>query len=294
MQLKSENVITHLLDFLFDVLGHSAGKPLNLERARITTEYIRSYDIESANTIPDEYNFRWLLINIYYLCLKYTPGLAKNWYVDCKSKQTRLAVEGWTEKYFSPLVIADTLDDVAKWAEEQEAPPEDEKPLIVKVSKKSKEVSASYEVDEMMMQIVIRLLPLYPLEGIRVDGVNRVAVSEKKWQSWLMITQGVITFSVCFFLFQASLPFATRPPRARLTLATERQHHGRPPRVPPQRDRRAQGTDRVRDLLQHRVERQEDAGQALPDVQAPVPQQLSVQVVREQQSEHVSAVSESV
>lgn len=48
----------------------------------------------------------------------------------------------------------------------------------------------------MMMQLVIRLPTTYPLEGIKVEGVNRVAVSEKKWTSWLMITQGVITFSV--------------------------------------------------------------------------------------------------
>jgi hypothetical protein len=49
----------------------------------------------------------------------------------------------------------------------------------------------------MMMQIAIRLPANYPLEGVKVDGVNRVAVSEKKWTSWLMITRGVITFSVC-------------------------------------------------------------------------------------------------
>jgi hypothetical protein len=46
------------------------------------------------------------------------------------------------------------------------------------------------------MQIVIRLPPNYPLEGVKVEGINRVAASEKKWTSWLMITQGAITFSV--------------------------------------------------------------------------------------------------
>lgn len=198
-QLKSENLVPPLLDFLFDVLGHSVGQPLNLDRASLKPELIRSYDIGSASAEKNEYSMQWLLIHLYYLCLKFTPGLAKNWYVECKSKQTRLAVESWTEKSFSPLVIADTLDDVEKWAAEQEEPSDDEKELIVKVSRKSKEVYAGYEVDEMTMQIVIRFPPVYPLEGIKVDGVNRVAVSEKKWQSWLMITQGVITFSVCSF-----------------------------------------------------------------------------------------------
>lgn len=87
------------------------------------------------------------------------------------------------------------MDEVSEWAETQEVT-DDEKEIIVKVSKRSREVFAGYEVDDMMMQIVIRLSASYPLEGVKVEGVNRVAVTEKKWTSWLMITQGVITFSV--------------------------------------------------------------------------------------------------
>lgn len=194
--LKSENYISPLLDFLFDILGHSGGQPLNLDKANLTSEHIRFYDDLSARCDGEERNLQWLLINLYYLCLKFAPGLAKSWWMNCKSKQTRIAVESWTEKYFSPLVIADVLDEVATWASRQEPESEDEKGLIVKISKSSREVYAGYEIDDMQMQIAIRLPAAYPLGGVKVDGINRVAVSEKKWQSWLMITQGVITFSV--------------------------------------------------------------------------------------------------
>lgn len=194
--LKSENYISPLLDFLFDVLGHSAGQPLNLAKANFTSEHIRFYDALSAHYDGDERNMQSLLINLYYLCLKFAPGLAKSWWMNCKSKQTRIAVESWTEKYFSPLVIADALDEVATWAGQQEPEPEEEKELIVKVSKNSREVYVGCEIDDMQMQIVIRLPAPYPLEGVKVDGINRVAVSEQKWQSWLMITQRVITSSV--------------------------------------------------------------------------------------------------
>jgi hypothetical protein len=194
--LKSENYISPLLDFLFDVLGHSSAQPLNLDKAGFTTERIQSYDLKLAEAETDERNMQWLLVNLYYLCLKFAPNLAKTWWMNCKSKQTRIAVESWTERYFSPLVISDTLDEVAAWEEQQEVASEDERELLIKVSKKSREVYAGCEVDDMQMQIVIRLPGMYPLEGVKVDGINRVAVSEKKWQSWLMITQGVITFSV--------------------------------------------------------------------------------------------------
>jgi hypothetical protein len=193
-KLKTENVIAPLLEFMFDVLGHSAGQPLNLDRENLTSDIIKSYDLKLAESETDEKSMQWLLVNLYYLALKLVPNLVKNWWIDCRSKQTRISVESWTERYFSPLVISDTFDDVEAWASTQEVA-NDEKDLIVKVSKRSREVFAGYEVDEFMSQIVIRLPPIYPLEGVKVESINRVAVTEKKWQSWLMITQGIITFS---------------------------------------------------------------------------------------------------
>ena len=136
--LKSENYIGPLLNFIFDVLGHSEGRPMNI--GNFDGSKVRSYNMWEANdTESNERSMHWLLINIYYLCLKYTSSLVKNWWLDCKSKQTRLAVEAWTEKYFSPLVIEDTMREVTTWAQEQETTDE-EKELIIKASKRSREV----------------------------------------------------------------------------------------------------------------------------------------------------------
>ncbi|KAL0930445.1 RING zinc finger [Colletotrichum truncatum] len=194
--LKTENYISPLLDFTFDVLGHSAAHPLNLEREGLTVQHITSYDLSLADAESEERNLHWLLVHLYYLTLKYTPGLFKNWYLDCRSKQTRIAVEGWMTRYFSPIIVSDALDEVAAWAASQEPPADDdEKELVVKVSKTGKEITAGYEVDESLASIAVKVPPSYPIEGVSVVGVNRVAVSEKKWQSWLLTTQGVITFS---------------------------------------------------------------------------------------------------
>jgi hypothetical protein len=192
--LRSEDYLGPLLEFIFDTLIY-AGNHHSIPS--FDSAMIRSYDMwQATDSESNQRNLDWLLVNLYYLCLKFTPSLAKSWWVDCKSKQTKLAVEAATRKTFSSLIIEETLDEVTKWAEEQEIT-DDEKELIVKISKRSREVFAGYEVDDMIMQIVIRLPESYPLEGVKVDGVNRVAVSEKKWTSWLRITQGVITFSVC-------------------------------------------------------------------------------------------------
>ncbi|KAI0426681.1 hypothetical protein F5Y09DRAFT_56342 [Xylaria sp. FL1042] len=203
--LKAENYIGPLMDFTFDVLGHSAAHGLNLDRAGFTAEHIRHYDLALAESESEEKNMQWLFIHLYYLVLKFVPGLFKTWYIECRSKQTKIAVEWWMTKYFSPIIISEALDDVAKWNESQEAPSDDEKELIVKVSRAAKEVIAGYEVDDLNASIAIRIPPGFPLEAVTVVGINRVAVDERKWKSWILITQGVITFSVRTYLSISSI-----------------------------------------------------------------------------------------
>jgi hypothetical protein len=194
--LKTEDFVGQLLTFLFDVLGHSAAHPLDLDKNGFTEHSIRNYDLDTADSELPERSMHWLLIHINFLCLKYVPELFRAWYFDCRSKQTKSAVESWVSKYFSPLIVADALEDVSEWALSQDAPVDDEKELVVKVSRPAREITASYEVDELHASIVIKIPPIYPIGGISVVGSNRVVVDERTWQSWVRTTQGAIIFSV--------------------------------------------------------------------------------------------------
>ncbi|KAL7800271.1 hypothetical protein V8C37DRAFT_364706 [Trichoderma ceciliae] len=193
--LKTDDCISPFLDFMFDVLGHSAAHPLNLERELLTTDHIQEYDIKVARSEPEERSMQWLLVHLFYLTLKYVPGLFKAWYLGCRSKQTRIAVEAWTTRYFSPLIISETLDEVQTWVDQQEAPGVDEQEVLVKISKNAREVIVGYEVDETQASIVIKVSPNYPIEAVTVTGQESVAVKERTWNSWILTTQGVITFS---------------------------------------------------------------------------------------------------
>ncbi|KAB8292386.1 hypothetical protein EYC80_008122 [Monilinia laxa] len=193
--LQSENCIGPFLTFLFDVLGHSDGRPLKLEKAHFDESYIRSYDTTLADAETNERNLQWLLIHLYHLCLKHTGDLAKNWFSDCQSKQTRLAVEAWTEKYFTPILISDKLEEIEEWASSKEAKEGGEKELEIKASRGTRSVFASYEVDETSIQIAIRFPSNYPFYIVKVEGLNRVAVPENKWKSWLLIVQSAVAFS---------------------------------------------------------------------------------------------------
>lgn len=193
--LKTGEYVAPLLDFMFDVLGHSAAQPIRLDKEGFGSQQITKYDMNLASSEPEETDMQWLLVHLFYMVLKFTPGLFRAWYRDCRSKQTKVAVESWTTKYFSPIIVAETLDDVQAWANNQDSNGDDEQDLLIKVSRPAREVIAGYEVDESEAQIAIRISQSYPIDGVSVVGLKRVAVDEKKWQSWIKTTQGIITFT---------------------------------------------------------------------------------------------------
>ena len=188
-QLKEGMYLSGLLSFTFDFLGHSRGKPVDASKFEIQ-EYF-------PDTEPSpERDVQWALTHLFYLALMHLPSLVKSYYLDIRSRQTSLAVENWTAKYISPLIINASLQAVAEWSEKSvKEDPEYEK-MSVKVGMRSKEINVSYVVDEQTMAIKVVLPEAYPLASAQVVGVSRVAVKEEKWQSWLRNCQGVITFSV--------------------------------------------------------------------------------------------------
>ncbi|KAK3077677.1 hypothetical protein LTS18_009596, partial [Coniosporium uncinatum] len=184
--VKEDGNLPGLLDFVTDFLGHSRGKPVDVSKFSIA-----AYTADAVESpLRDA---QYLLTHLYYLCLKHLPSLTKTWWIECKSRQKVIAVETWTEKYISPLVIADELHSVSEWAQTEDASADDA--FTVKVSTRAKEVSAGYLVDEQTMMIKVKLPSVFPLRQALVEGVNRVAVDERKWQSWVRTTQGVIAFS---------------------------------------------------------------------------------------------------
>lgn len=197
--LKTNGAIGPLMDFMFDVLGHSAASPINLDKEGLAVDDIQNYDVKIADALPEEKNMHWLLVHLFYLTLKFTPGLFKAWFLECRSKQTRIAIEPWMVKYFSPIITHDAITEVEKWSKSQEISDPDEKELIVKVHYTQREITAAYAIDdggdEQQASIVIKIKPNYPLDFVDVVGLNRVACNERTWQSWLRITQGIITIS---------------------------------------------------------------------------------------------------
>ncbi|MCJ1473647.1 hypothetical protein MMC13_002298 [Lambiella insularis] len=183
--IKEGTYLNHFLTFASDYLIGSRAKPIDGSRYSPETYSASLEDDPEKDTTA-------LILHVYYLCLKNLPTLSKSWWRDACSRQLQKPTGAWTEKYISPLVITAELATVTAWLPSQDTSSE---PLIVKVSPRAHELTASYPLDEQYMSIRIILPPTYPFVPVLVESGHRVGIDEKKWRSWLLTTAGVINFS---------------------------------------------------------------------------------------------------
>ncbi|OJJ50016.1 hypothetical protein ASPZODRAFT_128604 [Penicilliopsis zonata CBS 506.65] len=185
--IKENDSLAPLLDFTFDFLQSAPGKFIDPSKLDI-----RSFEPDQSETAEKE--TQWLLVNLYYLALKYLANMTKSWWLDTTNR-IRGPVESWSRKFISPLVIGDALQGVSEWISTQDA--NEERALSLKISSKTAEIIASIFVDEDSppVAISISLPPAYPLQPALVVGRSRVLVDERNWKGWLLAIQGVIMFA---------------------------------------------------------------------------------------------------
>ncbi|OJK04706.1 hypothetical protein ASPACDRAFT_109498 [Aspergillus aculeatus ATCC 16872] len=185
--IRENESLDSLLELTFDFLQQSHGKMIDASKFDI-----RSFEPDQSETPEKE--IQWLLVHLYFLCLKHLANMTKGWWIDTK-KRIKGPVEAWTEKYISPLVIEESLQGVTEWTQTQD--PNEERALQVKIAPKTAEIIASIPVDEDSppVSLSISLPPAYPLQPALVVGRSRVLVDERKWKNWLTTIQGVIMFA---------------------------------------------------------------------------------------------------
>jgi len=190
--IKEGGYVNNFLNFAFEFLGHSRGKPIDVSKFDITTYTLDILDSPLKDT-------QWFLTHLYYLCLINLPTLSKTWWLECKSRQTSISVESWTSKSISPHVISNAISTVSSWSSTQDPSPgtDEPAPLVIRAKPRASELTASYPVDdEQSATIIINLPPSFPLHQATITSPSgRVGLDERHWDSWLRTAQGVIAFS---------------------------------------------------------------------------------------------------
>ncbi|KIW05610.1 uncharacterized protein PV09_03481 [Verruconis gallopava] len=192
--MKEAGHLKDFLDFAFDFLGHSRGRPLE-----VTKFDVASYNSSAMADEPLK-DTQWLITHLYYLCLTHFPSLSKTWWIECESRQKHISVETWTAKFISPLVISNALEAVVSWSTTQEMARNSEQPppLVIRVNHRASELTASYPMDDegQSAMVVVSLPPTFPLHNAKVSSPSKaMAVEERRWNTWLINSEAIIAFS---------------------------------------------------------------------------------------------------
>ncbi|EXJ90200.1 hypothetical protein A1O1_03299 [Capronia coronata CBS 617.96] len=185
--IKEGHVLPRLLEVICDICRVTGSRPLDASKVDLETFELGPDDL-------DEKGEQRLSMHLYYCCLLYLPSLTRGWFLEQKNR-VKLPLESWTQKFFSPSLIAAAIRTVTEWVANQ---PEDDSEASVnaKASVGGSEIVASVAVDPESppITLAISLPATYPLDSPSVSSRTRVGVSEKNWQSWLRTFQ-IIIFS---------------------------------------------------------------------------------------------------
>ena len=186
LHIKQQGVHITLLDYIFATLPHHWNS--FIDASKFDPSFYSSGIEEDADR-----DMHWLLIHLYYLCLSAISNPTKDWWLNCTSQRVKDRVQLWTEKYFSALVSSEVLKKAEDWVKQQDQTDKDA--VIVKVKERAREVTIGREIDDQMLQMVVKLPEDFPLGQVHALGVNRVAVNDKRFNQWLLNVQAAITFN---------------------------------------------------------------------------------------------------
>eukprot|EP01134_Creolimax_fragrantissima_P002863 CFRG2863T1 len=119
---------------------------------------------------------RMLAAFVYYEALSLLPALCRLWYNDV-SRSVREKLEKYTTDCVSPLLIGREISNTARASNSDEN-------LTLKASTVTKEVTAVYHLDEIALEVVIRLAPNYPLGMVSVNSPSDMGI--KSYRRWML------------------------------------------------------------------------------------------------------------
>lgn len=157
-------------------------------------EYITEFDIathDDAGADHDEFilTSKKLLIHLLYIALREFGTVSQLWFNSVRDLQLKSNIEKIIVNHISPILVKQEMESLSKKNND----------LIddvfkIKLNTSSNEIRCLYEIDEKNLILDFKLPFNYPLSNIKVNGITRVGVDEKKWKNWILSSQYVINF----------------------------------------------------------------------------------------------------
>ncbi|CAG8545830.1 207_t:CDS:10 [Ambispora leptoticha] len=169
-------MLDDFLPYAFQTMGliSTVTKPFDLNKWDFTEFFVEAFEIE----LGPEIGFPVLSAHLYYRALRHFPSAIRGWWAECKKRHLYVAVDNYTEKYFSPVIIQQQIDQIQR--EDVKAQLQEDDKMLIRIARATNEVIAEFRIDEYAMELSLRMPNSFPLRQIEAHTVEHLGKTEVK------------------------------------------------------------------------------------------------------------------
>lgn len=190
--LMPQNPVIMLKDSL---ISNGASKKLTSSRNMFSDD--PQFEIRLVNSSQSTVHLQHIACCVYRRSLETLPALVRQWWME-QDKCVSGIVEKFTAKHVSPLLCARELQVIQETSGSFES-------ITIKARPATREVIATYNVEESHMELTITLPANMPFGTISVESGNRVGVTKPQWRNWMLQLTVFLGFQVGFVVHLCQL-----------------------------------------------------------------------------------------
>ncbi|XP_066226501.1 E3 ubiquitin-protein ligase listerin isoform X2 [Saccopteryx leptura] len=181
MYLRKTKSLNKLLYHLFRLMpenptcAETASELANKEPKTFFTEALQ-LSIRETTALP--YHIPHLACSVYHMTLKDLPAMVRLWW-NSSEKRVFNIVDRFTSKYVSSVLSFQEISSVQTSTQLFNG-------MTVKARATTREVMATYSIEDIVIELIIQLPSNYPLGSITVESGRRVGVAVQQWRNWML------------------------------------------------------------------------------------------------------------
>lgn len=195
-ELREIDYIDNLMHMLFRLMPTSASAGLRVFRQSFE-DLFESNNLETGSFSNEA--VKDFACKMYKQSLQVIPAMIRDWR-NISSKRISDLVDKFTTKHVSPVLLEEEIQQINRFSGPRGSVMDQllrsieainlesdvcESNITIKGVLSTREVVSVYTMKELVIELVIKLPPNYPLDVLEVTSVRHQGVSENQWRNWL-------------------------------------------------------------------------------------------------------------
>eukprot|EP00794_Sanderia_malayensis_P000162 gene162-774_t len=164
---RKRGLVGPLLRILFSLLPYEIGSQLGRDE----------FQVKGGNL--SFHTLRQCAFRVYLSALECIPAVIRSWCNNNMDRKSSSIIERFTCSYVSPILCSREIEQVSNTSKTFTN-------MAIKTRPAAREVVALYTVEEISMELVVKMSHSHPLGHVVVECGKRVGVSNAQWRQWML------------------------------------------------------------------------------------------------------------